>query len=66
VRDQVVRFLRWLLQQLGARAPEPRPICPFCGEESDLVERNFCAVCGRTWRSDPAERRRLNRVMGGG
>ena len=35
--------------------PEPRPMCPFCGEdvlvEHDPISRRwFCIVCGRDWR----------------
>jgi len=65
VRDALARFLRWLLHQVAPRHPEAPIRCPFCGEER-LVERNFCSVCGRTWRLDAAERRHLNRVMGRG
>lgn len=69
MRDALARLLRWLLQQLGARAPEPPPLlCPYCGEER-MVERDergwYCAVCGRGGRfADDPRRRHLNRVMG--
>jgi hypothetical protein len=64
MRERLAEFLRWLLGHLAPRATEPPIRCPFCGEER-LVERNFCSVCGRTWRMDSAERRHWNRIMGG-
>jgi hypothetical protein len=38
--------------------PEPRPMCPFCGEdrlvERDPVSGNFvCLVCAKTWAPAP-------------
>jgi predicted amidophosphoribosyltransferase len=58
--DRLRRWWRWLA------APTPVwPKCPYCGEQSALVERNFCSVCGRTWRTYDDDRRRLDRLMGG-